>query len=257
MVLGDVMKIEPIPLLGDNYAWLLVADDGRCAVVDPAEAGPVAERVKSSGSKLTWILATHHHWDHVGGIEDLVKAFSGVEVICSTTDRDRVPAATRFVEDGERLSIAGSETECLHVPGHTRGAVAFYFAADSAVFTGDTMFLAGCGRLFEGTPAQMHASLSRLAELPKSTRVYCGHEYTEKNMRFAASVDPENSDVRDRLAAVIELRQAGEITVPALLADECSTSPFLRLADPVLQKLAGSNDPVTVFAELRRRRDSF
>ncbi|MEE8410035.1 MAG: hydroxyacylglutathione hydrolase [Myxococcota bacterium] len=251
------MKIEAIPLLSDNYAWLLVGDDGTCAVVDPAEAGPVTERVIGGGLKLAWILATHHHWDHVGGIEDLLKSFSGVEVICSTTDRGRVPAATRFVDDGERVTVAGCEAECLHVPGHTRGAVAYHFAADEAVITGDTMFLAGCGRLFEGTPAQMHTSLARLAELPGSTRVYCGHEYTEKNMRFAASVDPDNPAVRDRLASVEKQRQAGDVTVPALLAEERVTSPFLRVTDPVFQKLAGSSNPVEVFADLRRRRDSF
>lgn len=251
------MHIEALPMLADNYAWLLTGDDGACAVVDPAEAEPVLERVRAEGLRLRWILATHHHWDHTGGIEALAAACPGIEVMASAEDGAKISGATRVVEDGERIAVAGSEASCLHVPGHTLGAVAFHFEADDALFTGDTMFLSGCGRLFEGTAEQMHASLEQLAALPESTRVYCGHEYTQKNLEFALSVDPDNRAVQQRLAAVSDKRERGERTVPATLAEELATSPFLRVGEPVLAALVESTDPAAVFAELRRRRDQF
>jgi hydroxyacylglutathione hydrolase len=206
---------------------------------------------------LRWILATHHHSDHTGGIEALARDFQGVEVVCSSVEAPSISGVTRTVEDGERIIVAGSEATCLWVPGHTRGAVAYHFAREAAVFTGDTMFLAGCGRLFEGTPAEMHASLSRIAELPRDTSVYCGHEYTEKNLRFALSVEPGNAAVQERLAEARATLARGEPTVPATLAVEWETSPFLRSGESVLQQLCGATDPVAVFAELRRRRDRF
>jgi hydroxyacylglutathione hydrolase len=248
------MKIERIALLADNYGFLLWEDgDHECAVVDPSDAGPVAARIDELGLELRWVLATHHHWDHTAGIEEL--ATEGVEVIASEVDQGRVPAVTRAVADGEAIEVAGSGATCLLVPGHTRGAVAYDFGG--YLFTGDTLFLAGCGRLFEGTPAEMYASLSRLAALPDSTRVYCGHEYTEKNLSFAAAVEPENDEVRVRLEAVRAARGRGDATVPGLLGEEKRTNPFLRCAEPALRRLACSDDPVQVFADLRRRRDSF
>lgn len=252
------MKIISIPLLSDNYAWLLVdSATSDCAVVDPSEAEPVAATLKERGLQLRWILATHHHWDHTGGIDSLVAAFPGVEVVCSAVEAPSIPGAGRAVQDGETLKVAGSKAICMLVPGHTRGALAYYFPADEAVFTGDTMFLAGCGRLFEGTPAEMHASLSRIAALPRDTRVYCGHEYTEKNLRFALSVDPGNAAVEARLSEVRAMLGRGEPTVPAALAVERATNPFLRTAETVFQGLGGFADPVEVFAELRRRRNDF
>lgn len=252
------MKIEIIPLLCDNYGWLLWDGETRsCAVVDPSEAGPVLARIREADLNLKWILATHHHEDHTGGIEALADSFPGVEVLCSEVDGERVPCANRRVQDGQQVTVAGSQATCLLVPGHTRGALAFYFPAESAVFTGDTFFLAGCGRLFEGTPKQMFTSLGRLAELPEDTRVYCGHEYTETNLRFARSVEADNDAVTARLKAVQALRKEGTPTVPATLGQERQTNPFLRAHQPGLQRLAVGGDALAVFTELRNRRNRF
>jgi hydroxyacylglutathione hydrolase len=238
-----MMQVAALPLLADNYAWLLWHDRGHAAVIDPSESEPVLEAVRARGLTLTQVLATHHHHDHVGGIPGLVAATPGVEVLCSETDLSRIAGATRGLRDGERVSVVGETFEALHVPGHTTGAIAYFGAG--AVFTGDTLFLSGCGRLFEGTPPQMFASLGRLAALPPATLVYCGHEYTEKNLRFALSVDSENRAVKERQAKVAAQRARGEPSVPATLAEELATNPFLRARE------------LAAFTELRRRRDSF
>lgn len=247
---------EGIPLLADNYAWLLVRGSD-AAVVDPSEAGPVLELLRGRGLTLRTVLATHHHGDHVGGIEELAEAFPGLEVICSEPDRERVPKATRAVRNGDRIEVLGHPVRCLLVPGHTRGALAYHLPTADAVFTGDTLFTGGCGRLFEGTPAQMLQSLERLASLPGSPGVYCGHEYTEKNLAFALSLTPEDRAVAGRLAQVRSERAAGRPTVPAPLALERRTNPFLRCHDPALQAVTGRTDPAEVFADLRRRKDAF
>jgi hydroxyacylglutathione hydrolase len=234
--------IEAVPVLSDNYAWLI--HDGREAVVvDPGEAGPVLAALEQRRLRLRWLLATHHHHDHVGGIEALCAAASGVEVVSSMHDLGRVPRATRGVVDGERLTVAGLELTAMLVPGHTLGALTY--VGGGAMFTGDTLFLAGCGRLFEGTPEQMFTSLRRLAALPPETLVYCGHEYTEKNLRFAASVEPDNPAIAERQARVVEQRRQDDPTVPAPLAVELATNPFLRAKDLV------------EFTTRRSRRDAF
>jgi hydroxyacylglutathione hydrolase len=247
------MNITPLPLLQDNYAWLLWSSDSRdCAVVDPSECRSVMQAIDARGLRLRSILVTHHHGDHVGGVAELVAIVSQakssvVEVYCSAYDAhaERVPCVTHPLEDGQHVSILGHDLECLSVPGHTLGAVAFYMKSLGAVFTGDTLFLAGCGRLFEGTPEQMFASLQRLASLPATTSVYCGHEYTEKNLRFAArdDVDGKNKSVRARLLAVEALRTNQLPTVPARLVDELATNPFIRCKNAV------------EFARLRTLRD--
>ncbi len=242
------MEVVCLPLLSDNYAWVLVDEaSGDCAVVDPAESRAVEEFVKRNNWRPRWILATHHHSDHVGGNGGLMRTFDGIEVFCSNHDFDagRITGASRGVADGETISVAGEEARCLWVPGHTLGAAAYHFPKAGAVFTGDTLFGAGCGRLFEGSPAQMYASLSRLRELPPETKVYCGHEYTEKNLRFALSRRPDDAAVGERLARAREAVSAGRPTVPSTLAEECATNPFLRAAD------------AEAFAELRRGRDRF
>lgn len=248
------MDITALPLLDDNYAWLLtVPGSSACAVVDPSEADPVAQVLAERKLDLKCILATHHHPDHVGGIKGLVKP--GVEVVCSSYDKERIPCVTKTVEHGERIDVLGEQVQCIMVPGHTLGAVSFYFAKSKAVFTGDTLFLGGCGRLFEGTPEMMHKSLSELAALPGDVDVYCGHEYTEKNMKFALSLEPNARAVKERLARVEKLLAEGKPTVPATLDVERKTNPFLRVSE--LRAIAGKQQDVEVFAELRQRRDKF
>ena len=250
------MQIIPLPLLEDNYAWLLIdAAQRECGIVDPSEAAPVAAAVRERGLRLRWILATHHHPDHTGGIAEL--ADDGVQVIASSYDQHRVPPVTKTVSDGLELTVAGELIRCIGVPGHTLGAVAFYLPKVKAVFTGDTLFTAGCGRMFEGDAVQMHGSLGRLASLPEDTQVYCGHEYTEKNLRFAQSLEPANPAIAQRLLEVTAARQQGRACVPASLLVERQTNPFLRCEEPTLRQATGYQAPVDVFRELRERRDKF
>jgi hydroxyacylglutathione hydrolase len=252
------MKVEPILIGADNYAYLLFSPGIRaCAVVDPTAGGPVAARIGELGLELRWILATHHHGDHIGGIEELAagSARCAVEVVSSEVDRHRVPAVSRTVRGGDTIDLVGERATVYAVPGHTRGAVAYHVAG--CLFTGDTLFLAGCGRLFEGTAGQMYDSLSRLAALPEDTAVYCGHEYTEKNLRFTEALEPGHPSVTTRLDEVRGLRRRGAPTVPGSLAVENRTNPFLRCREPALQRLTGETEPEMVFAALRRRRDRY
>jgi hydroxyacylglutathione hydrolase len=255
------MRIVPVPCLSDNYAYLVISSGGDAAVVDASEAGPVRDALRREGAVLRSIWSTHHHWDHVGGNEELA-APGGVEVVGHVSDRGRVPAQTREVDTGDTVSVGDVVARCIHIPGHTLGALAYFVeaGADRAVFTGDTLFCAGCGRLFEGTPAQMHASFARLRALPGDTRVFCGHEYTENNLRFAAHVEPGNAAVaraRERAAA---LRARGEPTIGTTLDEESASNPFLRTASPEIRStlgLAQDADDVTAFAAIRAAKDTF
>lgn len=252
------MRVIGLSLLEDNYAWLLCDEaSSTCAVVDPSEAAPILAFLREEGLTLGTVLATHHHFDHVGGIEELVAAAGPLEVVCSAHDLPRVPGATRGVEDGEVLELLGHEVRCLAVPGHTLGAVAYHFPREAMVFTGDTLFAGGCGRLFEGEPGQMLHSLLRLAALPEDTRVYCGHEYTVQNLAFAAHLEPDNEAVAARLEGERSRRIAGWPTVPSTVRLERMTNPFLRVDEPGLRRVTGQDGPVAVFAELRRRKDHF
>jgi len=255
--------IIPIPAFADNYVWLL--REGRAAVVvDPGDADPVADFLEREGLELAAILATHHHGDHVAGIEALV-ARRRVPVYGPANEA--IPARTHAVRDGERVLLGelGLELDVLDVPGHTAGHVAYNGRLqDGAVlFCGDTLFAAGCGRLFEGTPAAMWASLRKLASLEPATRVYCAHEYTLANLRFAAAVEPGSEALKARAARDAALRQRGLPTVPSTIADELATNPFLRAREPAVRAAAEAHagrrldDDVAVFAELRAWKNGY
>ncbi|WP_433930652.1 hydroxyacylglutathione hydrolase [Sorangium cellulosum] len=250
------MRIVPVPCLSDNYAYLVAADGRREAIViDPSEADPVIEALEREELRLVAIVNTHHHHDHVGGNEALRARYGDLPVYAHSSDVGRVPAQTERVEEGQPVRVAGLELRPLHVPGHTLGAVSY--CVEDAVFTGDTLFIAGCGRMFEGTPEGMHASLSKLAALPGHTRVFCGHEYTVSNLRFAETVEPENAAVRGKLEAARAARERGEPTVGSTIAEELATNPFLRCGEPSVQaRFPGTTLP-DVFAAVRRAKDNY
>ena len=257
------MRVVPIPCLSDNYAYLLVDDDAKlAAVVDASEAAPVLAAVAREDVRLLAVLSTHHHHDHVGGNEALGASIRGLTIYGHRSDEGRIPGLGRPLDDGARFAIGSIEVEALHVPGHTLGALTYVarHAGERWAFTGDTLFLAGCGRLFEGTPAQMHASLSRLGALPGDTKVACGHEYTAANLRFAAHVEPANRDVAARVERTAATRAEGRPTVPGTVAEELATNPFLRVEAPTVRAHAALHadaDAVAIFAQLRREKDSF
>ncbi len=247
------MRIVSVPCLKDNFAYLVIDDDGRCAVVDPGEAAPVEAALLREHARLAAVWATHHHPDHVGGIGELIARHSGVEVVIGAKDAAKTPHVTRRLEDGDEVALGPLRARCVYNPGHTLGAITY--VVDGCAFTGDTLFGAGCGRLFEGDAAMMHASLMRLAALPPDTRVYFGHEYTATNLRFAAAVEPDNPAVARRAQAM------PTPSTPSTIADERATNPFLRAAEPAViaaaQARGAAGDPVSVFAALRSWKDSF
>ena len=258
------MRIVPIPCLKDNYAYLVVCSaTNEAAVVDPSEAAPVIACVDAAKVSLGAIWNTHHHFDHVGGNEELVRHYGLSEVYGHDSDRGRIPGQTRFVAAKDSFWLGRLHVRILHIPGHTLGAIAYVVEASgekTAVFTGDTLFLSGCGRLFEGTAAQMHASFTTLAELPATTQVYCGHEYTESNLRFAAHLEPSNTDIEELHQSVQAMRRHGTPTVPGTLAREQKVNPFLRVRSPELRKTLGiapDADDVTAFAAIRKAKDAF
>ena len=235
------LRIERIPTWKDNYSYLLVCDEtGEAAVVDAPEAEPVAKRVAASGARVTQILSTHHHPDHSMANPDLAKQF-GVPVLGHVSDRERLPGFTRGLEEGDTVAVGKQVARVLFIPAHTRGHIAYVFDAAQAVFTGDTMFAAGCGRLFEGTPEMMFAAFAKLGALPDATRVYCGHEYTQSNLVFAAHVEPDNAAVQQKLERVRAIRARAaadwhdatpdEMTIPSTIGEERATNPFLRAGD--------------------------
>jgi hydroxyacylglutathione hydrolase len=255
------MKIVQIPLLRDNYAYLLVCEKTRnAAILDPSEADPVLNRVDQEQVTLAAILNTHHHRDHTGGNEEIL-ARHKVEVYGHSSDSARIPGFTRGVDQGDDVQIGELKGKVLFIPGHTTGHVAYLF--DNSLFCGDTLFTGGCGRLFEGTPEQMHASLKQLMALPDNTKVYCGHEYTESNLRFAMSVEPKNPKLASRFERVQGLRSRGAPTVPSTLEEEKQTNPFLRWDSREIQAtLKSANpdaraDPVSVFTAVRKMKDAF
>jgi hydroxyacylglutathione hydrolase len=256
------MEVEAVPCLSDNYAYLVTAASGYTVVVDPSEPGPVKAALQRRGLSLVGIWATHHHHDHVGGISGLLQTFPGLEVLGSEYDaqHQRIPGLTRALHPGDPVWFESQRVRLLFVPGHTLGAVAYL--CEGALFSGDTLFGGGCGRVFEGTPEIMQASLAALRALPGDTRLYCGHEYTEKNLLFAQHIEPHNPAIAERLARVRERRAHNKPSVPSTLEEECATNPFLRWDTPAvsnkaLELGATSNTPVEVFAALRRAKDNF
>lgn len=249
------VQIEIIPCLRDNYAYL-IKEGAHCAVLDPSEAGPV----KAALEKLDWqpqfILNTHHHNDHVGGNLALKEAY-GAEVVGPGKDKARIPGIDIGVDEGSGWSFAGRPVRILEVPGHTRGAITFVIGDDA--FTGDTLFAMGCGRLFEGDPPMMWTSLSKLMTLPDATRIYCGHEYTESNGRFALTIEPDNDALVKRMAEVKAMRGQKRPTIPSTMGLERQTNPFLRPRSGEIRKRLGMEEAsdTEVFAEVRRRKDNF
>lgn len=257
------MKVIPIPCLSDNYAYLIICETtNQAGIVDPSEFAPVWKVIQSSNVQLVAILNTHHHWDHVGGNEELLEKISDLKIYGHDSDKGRIPGQNNFLTESDTVTIGELNGTITHNPGHTTGAITYYF--EDSMFTGDTMFAAGCGRIFEGSPQQMYQSLNQTM-LPhaSSTKVYFGHEYTENNLKFALSIEPQNQKISERLEQVRQLRQSGQFTTPSTLAAEIETNPFLRCDSPELQKSIRqhepSNDltPTSVFRVVRQLKDSF
>lgn len=256
------MKVIALPCSFDNYAYLIICEEtSTAAVVDPAEYYPVYCALEEHGVRLVKVLCTHHHADHIGGLEDLATEINGLEIYGHYKDRKRITRLTTAANDGDRVVFGNLSGEMLHTPGHTSGSSCYLFG--DQLFTGDTLFGAGCGRLFEGSPAQMFASLNRLRDLPPETTVWFGHEYTAHNLKFAQFVDPGNEAVVKRMSAVSTRRDHGAPTTPSTLRLECATNPFLRcekegIRNSVAAKFFGEPlDPLSVFTALRKLKDSY
>ncbi|RYJ00772.1 MAG: hydroxyacylglutathione hydrolase [Acetobacteraceae bacterium] len=239
------VSVTAIPCLSDNYAWMLRDDaTGTVALCDPGEAGPIIAALEAAGGRCDLILLTHHHGDHVAGVAE-VQARFGAKVVGAAADAHRLPKLDIALKPGETVTVGATEGVVIDTPGHTVGHIAFHFADGDVLLCGDTLFSLGCGRLLEGTAAQMYGSLQALAALPETTLVCCGHEYTESNARFALTVEPENAALVARSAEVTAQRAAGKPTVPTTLAQEKAENPFVRAKD------------VARLAAIRSAKDSF
>jgi hydroxyacylglutathione hydrolase len=255
------MRIVQIPLLRDNYGYLAVCEEtGAAAVIDPSEADPVLEQIDKEKVNAKAILNTHHHRDHTGGNAGILQR-EQLEVYGHRSDRERIPGMTHPVDEGDEVAIGKARARVFFIPGHTTGHVAYLFGKN--LFCGDTLFTAGCGRLFEGTPEQMLDSLKKLRALPADTLVYCGHEYTENNLKFALTLEPDNRKLAERMERVRAARAAGRSTVPATMAEEIATNPFLRWDSAEIRENLRrrfpdlSLNPVSVFATVRQLKDQF
>jgi len=239
------LAIKPIPILSDNYAWFVhdVAT-GAAAMVDPAQEAPLTHAIDAAGGRLDLIFLTHHHADHIAAADALRQRY-GAKIVGPEAEAARLPRLDVAVRDGDVVALGHTHAEVIATPGHTAGEVSYYFPDGPALFCGDTLFSMGCGRLFEGTPAEMFASLSRIRALPDDTLICCGHEYTQSNARFALHVDPDNAALKARAAQVADLRRRGLPTLPVPLSVERQTNPFLRASDAATLGL------------LRKEKDSF
>ncbi|KAK8556361.1 hypothetical protein V6N13_064397 [Hibiscus sabdariffa] len=258
--MSSSLQIELVPCLGDNYAYLLHdVDTGTVGVVDPSEAAPIIDALSRKDWNLTYILNTHHHHDHTDGNAEL-KSRYGAKVIGSGIDKDRIPGIDIVLNDGEKWMFAGHEVQIMETPGHTRGHISFYFPGSRAIFTGDTLFSLSCGKLFEGTSEQMLSSLQRIMLLPDDTNIYCGHEYTLSNSKFALSIEPKNDALQAYAIHVAHLRNKGLPTIPSTLKIEKACNPFLRTSNAEIRQAleipATVNDAEALGA-IRRAKDNF
>ncbi|OSQ38516.1 hydroxyacylglutathione hydrolase [Thalassospira mesophila] len=256
MSAGDIILI---PNRSDNYIYLLrCAKSGVTAVIDPGDAAPVIDELEKRGWQLDIILNTHHHNDHVGGNAELKEKY-GAKIIGPTAEADKIGGLDVTVAEGDTVKVGELEASIYDVPGHTAGHIAFYFPAVSALFSGDSLFALGCGRLFEGTAEQMWHSLIKFRTLPVETRLYCGHEYTLNNARFALTIEPENTALQARVSAIETLRKANRPTIPSTIGEEIDTNPFLRADVPLVGKAMGMSGATAeiVFTEIRHRKDNF
>ncbi|MDZ4087285.1 MAG: hydroxyacylglutathione hydrolase [Tabrizicola sp.] len=254
-----MLDLVTVPCLTDNYAYLIHdRETGQTAVIDVPEPGPILAALDAHQWRLTDILITHHHDDHIQGVDSL-RAQTGAMVLGAAADAHRLPRLDLPLDEHASFSIGNEFARVIEVPGHTLGHIAFHFPESRLVFTADSLMAGGCGRLFEGTPRQMHASLQKLATLPPDTLVCSGHEYTASNLRFAMTLEPGNPQLISRVAEVADQRAKGIATVPVRLAEELATNPYLRVHLPALKTAVGlpDADDVTVFAEIRARKDKF
>ncbi len=256
---GKNLNVSAIPALGDNYIWLLTAGGKNCAVVDPGDADPVLEVLKRQGLKLRYILLTHHHPDHIAGVPALLEQYSAT--VFGPAD-ERIPFVHQVCKEGDQIQLTelNATFNILEIPAHTRSHIAFY--GENALFSGDTLFSLGCGRLFEGTAADMQTAMDKLAALPAATNNYCAHEYTQSNCAFALEVEPDNMALQARAREVDLSRLAGKITLPTSLGDELATNPFLRTRENSIVKAARKLDPeasagISVMAVIREWKDRF
>mgnify|MGYP005994981691 CR=1 FL=1 len=239
------MKIQIIPCLKDNYSYLIIDEKNNVAcVVDPSEAKPIIKYLENTQIELKFILNTHHHYDHVGGNEELKKKY-GATVIGYKGDKDRIPEIDILLSDQETWIFKNFEAKIIHIPGHTLGHICFYFYKNDSVFTGDTLFSLGCGRIFEGTYEQMFGSLMKLKKLPKNTKIFCGHEYTKKNSKFCITYDENNEKLKDKINDIKAKLKAGLSTIPSTIKDELECNIFLR------------SHNVETFSKLRDLKDNF
>ena len=257
------MEIKRIPVLSDNYVFVLSdLEQKKAAVIDPAVASPILNYLTKIDCQLVAIFNTHHHHDHVGGNKELVRHYPDVCVYGGVEDKGRIPHQQVFLKQGDTVQFADRIGRVYFVPGHTRGHIAYYFPPTKAdetgeLFCGDTIFAGGCGRLFEGTPSQMVDSIGKLRQLPDNTRVWCAHEYTLSNLKFAVTVDRDNMALQERYEAVKQARSNNIPTVPSLLGVEKQTNPFLRWDNPAIQATAKINEPARVFGRIRGMKDNF
>ncbi|XP_043706520.1 hydroxyacylglutathione hydrolase 2, mitochondrial-like [Telopea speciosissima] len=258
--MASTLQIELVPCLKDNYAYLLHdVGTGTVGVVDPSEAVPVIDALNRTNRNLTYILNTHHHHDHTGGNTEL-KARYGAKVIGSAIDMDRIPGIDIALNDGDTWMFAGHEVLVMETPGHTRGHISYYFPGSGSVFTGDTLFSLSCGKLFEGTPEQMLSSLSKIMSLADDTNIYCGHEYTLSNSKFALSIDPNNEALQSYATHVAHLRSKGLPTVPTMLKTEKLCNPFLRTSNMEIRQalnIPATANAAAALGAIRKAKDNW